>query len=129
MDYIALPTVYRRIEDNFRIETEKGAPWKIYAFAGIGNDRNYVKIAEPPYYKVVGVREGKPVLEKLVRGSNEFNKMCKWVGECLQDTKKDDGLLGHPLERKILNYGVDKYKPGGLVDEKRVMELLTENNK
>ena len=117
MYYIALPTVYRESQEKFRKKTEKGPPYNIYAFGEIKKDGWKGKIAQPPYYKVVGVKKGKPVLKEIKECSNEFRKISKWAGNTAPPS----------LERRILNFpeaGCIKE-----VDEKMVVELLSDTDK
>ena len=83
MRYLAFGTVYRSSGG-----TVIGAPYKVYA---VTHDSG-----RPPYYRVV-LNGSEPQNIDLDPGTNEFNKVEKWVGGNTRTTSKSTP------QRRILN--------------------------
>jgi len=79
MEYIQLTPIKQREIDGSRLFKSP----RIYAIDSIKKaKKGNSSVGLPPYYEVTRINEqGKPVLRELNQGSDDYNRVQKWVGD------------------------------------------------
>jgi hypothetical protein len=94
MRYIALPTLAK----DEKGRTKLAPPYDIFAVSSVTGQGSY-KIGNPPYYRVIGIKDGVPVIEKLSVDSIDFNRVRKWAGVVPRSA-----ISSRTAERKIFSF-------------------------
>jgi hypothetical protein len=123
--YIAKSRACRK--DGYR-KNRKGRKWpvgetlQIYAIGAVesvkSREHPSSTVGMPPYYKVVGVSGGELVLEELVEGSQEFNKVRKMVGIVPRIYQYQNKGVS---QKRLLNQGYTKFE----VTKEDVVRMLS----
>ena len=113
------------------------APWEIYAVVDVEVPEAWYgnAVAKDPFYKVVGEEGGVPLLEKVRRGTAEYLKMKKWIGEATRSDYEEFHRSGMkivhtPSSRYLLNSCRNmgnKNLPSALVSKDQALKYLGAN--